>query len=454
LDILCINNSISSEKQKENAMRIDFTMRRDFTIVVLVLITVVSALLSLVSFWLGPVSFLALAYVFVYNALQKIPAKPPHKAILMFWGRRLGVVLDEGWNWIPLCPFLFDFALIKVEKINTDFPAQRVRTPDRAEVSVSESLTWMPGIKEKPESYITYLNSGGQAGVEKILRDTIEDRVKTWATSNREGPSTWMEAQGMRDDVHAVLVKSLLGSALSSVNSPIPTGTWMRFFEEPQSEPSEYDATPRNGWASKDKTTGVWNWDGLKAIFDGYSPADQSNLKREIGQRKSEVKRLREGKGDFGEESLGITVFRFSVNEVRVEGEVANAAELEEKERRERDADKMEIDNVCDRVKKLRTDLGIGPEEALKTLQVERGKASKTIIDVSGAKTDVGNDLLGLGGMLKEILGRSREDSGKGTSGGGGSGSGASESKKKPWEMGPTEVDAAYDRMKKRNKKQ
>ncbi|MDP1993689.1 MAG: hypothetical protein Q8K40_00435, partial [Ignavibacteria bacterium] len=136
-------------------------MRTLCTIVVLGLIAIVYAFLLSVSFWLALVAFLALAILFIYNALQKVPAKPPHKAILMFWGRRLEVVLSEGWNWVPFYPFLFDLALVKVEKVNKEFNPQQVRTPDRAVISISASITFVPGItgiKGKPESYIAYLN--------------------------------------------------------------------------------------------------------------------------------------------------------------------------------------------------------------------------------------------------------------------------------------------------------
>lgn len=306
---------------------------------------------------------------------------------------------------------MFSYVLVKVEKVNYDLEPQQVRTPDRAVISISASVTWVPGIEDSPESFITYLNSGGEEGVKKIIHDVIEDRVKTWAGSNREGPSTWMEAQAMKDDAHNVLVKSLLGNSLAPISvefQGVPTSTWMRFFDEPKSEPTEYDANPRNRWAHRSTNADgnrVWNWKKLQAIFDGYSPANQAKLKQQIEQRRRDVKKIREGKGDFGDDGLGITIVRFSVNEVKVEGKVADSAELEEKERREREADRMEIDNVSDRAKKLKADHpDLTSQQAFELVQTERGKVGKTIIAVSGAKTDVGSDLLGLAGLAKEIV--------------------------------------------------
>lgn len=355
--------------------------------------------------WIALALALALAVLSVWNGIAKVPANPPHKAVLTFCGRRLPGVLNEGWNWVPIRPLLFSLILIKVEKVNRDFPPQRVRTPDKAEISVSASVTFIPGIAGDPQSYITYLNSGGEVGVGRILGDTVEDRVKTWAASNKEGPADWPEAQMMRDDAHSVLAHSLLGEALVRVGGPIPTSTLLRYFSVPQMAPTAYDASPRNGWATGGED---WNWNGLDAIISNFSVEAQAELRRRVTQRRQEVKALREGRGRFGIESLGITILRFSVNEVRVEGEVARAAELQEKERREQDADKTEIENISARVKALMNEHPkLDVNAAFELVQTERGKVRKQIISVGGSQTALGHDLLGLAGLAKELMGSS-----------------------------------------------
>lgn len=366
-------------------------MRTFCTIVVLGLITVISMFLVLVNFWLALAMFVVLIATFAYNAVQTVPANPPHKAILMILGKRQNVVLDEGWNFVPLYPVIFNFILVKVEKVNYDLEPQQVRTPDRAVISISASITWIPGIENSPESYIDYLNSGGEDGVRSIIHDVIEDRIKTWAYSNTGGPSIWMEAQTLEDDTHEALVRDLLGDMLASVDSLIPANTWMRFFDKPQSEPTEYDANPRNGWAWKGEDSEGkpdWNWDGLQKIYDSYPNSEQLKLKEQVDQRKKDIRKIRSGKGDFRYRSLGITIVRFTVNEVKVMGRVAKAAEMEEKKRRERDADKIRIDNISERAKKLMVDHpDLTLKQAFELVQVERGKVTKTIIDVTGSKT-------------------------------------------------------------------
>jgi hypothetical protein len=311
-----------------------------------------------------------------------------------------------------------------------------VRTPDRAQISVKASITFIPGIKDQdtgnvmPESLIVFLNSGGEDGVRKIIHDIVEDRVKTWAGSNKEGPADWMEAQNLKDDAHGVLAKSLLGDSLPNIESEIPTSTWMRFFDRPQSEPSNFDASPRNGWAQKDED-GNWNWDGLQAIFDGYSPEEQDDLRDKINDRRRSVRALREGKALFGDESLGITIVRFTVNEIKVQGKVAEAAELQEKERRERAADTVEMQNVSERVAELTRDhKGLTAKDAFQIVQVERGKVGKRVIEINGASGGLGTDLIaalsgGLGGPSAEPSDTKNHGGGK---------------RKRPSEMTPEEL--------------
>lgn len=366
------------------------------TILVAVTVGAVSWWISGLYFWLGTMFAFLTTIFLVVTGLKKTPANPPHKSLLTFFGRRTRVVLGEGWNFLPLYP-LFNRILVNVTKKNKEFPPQRVRTPDRAEISVSASVTWEPGIKGCPRSYVEYLNSGGEQGVTEILGNIIEDRVKTWAGSNKEGPSSWLEALALRDEAHGVLAKALLGDALEQVPSDIPTTTWIRFFANPQTEPNNYDV--KSGWGTKNGD--VWGWTPLERIFDNLQNQEKILLRRGVEKRIEDIKKLRQGGGEFPIEKLGITILRFSLGEIKVEGEVAKAAELEEKERRERDADTLEIDNVSQRILQLRqAHPELTMEDAIRLVQIERDKATKTIIDITGAKTGIGNDLLGFASLF------------------------------------------------------
>jgi len=187
--------------------------------------------------------------------------------------------------------------------------------------------------------------------------------------------------------------------------------------DRPKSEPTVYDAMPQNGWAHKNPDDPKdWNWNGLQKIFDGYSKEKQDSLREQIRVRREVVKQIRDGRGDFADQSLGITIIRFTINELKVLGDVAKAAEQAEKERREKEADQVEIENISDRAKKLMTDHGLSAKDAFKIIQVERGKATRTTIDVDGARTDAGQDLLGLAGVAREFLAELRGDKKKDSS--------------------------------------
>lgn len=377
-------------------------MRTLCTVIVFAFIVIMATVLANVHFLLGITFFVTSSWMFIENGIVYVPANPPHKAILVILGKRQKVVLSEGLNWLPLRPFIFDLILIKVEKVNYDLELKDIRTPDNALLDIKASITWIAGIENIPESYIIYLNSGGLEGVKKILHNIIEDRVKTWARSNKEGPSNWMEAQVFEDDTYETLVKNLWGRILPSITSEIPVSTWMRFLNIPKSEPTAYDANPKNGWAYKN-VENEWNWNGLQSYYDGLSQKERDEINDTIRIRRDTIKKIREGRAKLSNESLGITLIRFAINKVKVRGNVARVADFAEKERLQKEADKVEIDNISERAKELKADHpGLTSEQALETIQVEKGKVSKSVIKVDGAKTSLGSDMLGFVGVLKD----------------------------------------------------
>ncbi len=372
------------------------TMRALVTLIVLILIVLTGQITSIfLGMIAGVLCFLFLSGMFVWNGIIEVPANPPHKAILVFLGKRQDVVLDEGYNWLPFSGIIFDFILIKVEKINHNFEPQEVRTPDNALLDVKVAATWIPGIDNEPESYITYLNSGGPDRVKEILHNIVEDRTKTWARSNKEGPATWEEAQATKDDAHEVLVKAIMRQNLGPIDSQVPTSTWMRFFDRPQSAPTVFDADVKNGWAWKNPDKkGDWNWDGLQAYFNGLPEAERNRIRSAVEDRRRTVRELREGNGHFPNRSLGITILMFVVNDIRAKGAAAEFADKAEEERLQREAETVEAEHVAKIAKTIQAaHPDLSSEKALETVQVERAKVRKQIVQISGAQTALGNDL-------------------------------------------------------------
>jgi len=369
-------------------------MRTLVTIIVFGLIAVVSIPIASVSILLAWICFLLLTIMFVTNAIRKVPANPPHKAILVFLGQRQEIVLDEGLNWVPLSPFVFDFILIKVEKVVQDLAEQIVRTPDLAEIGAKVSLTWLPGSegKDYAKSLINYLNTGGEAGVRKNLNDTLEDRLRTWAASNQEGPSDWVEAMSSKDEALEVLLKAILGDSLPKVESDIPTTAWMKFFSRPKRKPSQNEI--KMGWSPPDPASSHELWTGLQAEFEALKE-NKKKLEDQVEARMKAVKEIKEGRGTYKQEALGITILRFTVNEISVKGETAKAAELDAKEKREAIGESRETKNLSRRIKKLREgDPEMSLEEAIRIAQIQQGKIKETVIRVIGAATGFGQDAI------------------------------------------------------------
>jgi len=171
------------------------------------------------------ITLLALAYLIWDVGKKNVPASPPHKAVLTFWGNRTGwcgekpVVLDEGdYLMMAYWPFKIDLIPIKVEKINRDeIPVKDIicksSVKDEGEegaggieaggrVSAFFSYTFVPD----PDRIMEYINSGQAEGVGKILDDRIAEVLRQ---SGRD--HTWEELQFSSDKLTALVLVRICG---------------------------------------------------------------------------------------------------------------------------------------------------------------------------------------------------------------------------------------------------
>ena len=156
--------------------------------------------------WFGVSTFLALIGTYILQGLKKIPADPPHRGALTFFGRRLDTVLEEGWRFLPLFPWVYGVVLVNVVRKNLDLAPEDVRTPaDLAEFSVPVSVTYTP------TALVAYLNSGGESGVNNILADAVGEVIREWAITPDYGPETWEEALRARGEALRIVINTLAG---------------------------------------------------------------------------------------------------------------------------------------------------------------------------------------------------------------------------------------------------
>lgn len=313
---------------------------------------------------------------FFLQGLRKIPADPPHKAVVTILGERTKAVKNEGWRFFPLFPYLYSYILVRVTKVNHDLPPQLVRTPDLAELEIPISLTWTPvGDELKDENnesvsgLINYLNAGGENGVKEILDDIVRERLREWAMSKIEGPQTWEEALNAREEAVSILVKSIVGDRLEPIHAEIPTAILLRFYDSQTNNFRE-----RKVPGERDER----DWPLLKKYLDSLTPEKKGKLIEETAKRKKNITCIRQGNGNQILPQLGIRLNRLNIDEIKPKGELARSAERMVTEQQEMEGDKIRIKNIIDRIDELKK-LGFSSEQALEVIQTEKGKVTKQI---------------------------------------------------------------------------
>lgn len=162
-------------------------------------------MIALVVFFIGAL---------ILQGLRRVPADPPHKAVVTRFGKRTGEVKDEGWRWFFLYPLVMGAILVDMTKKNQDLIPREVRTAeDMAEVEVAVSLTFRPD----SDNLIEFLNSGREPGVKSILEDVVEETVREFAANPTRKPNTWEDAVKMRREFLAEIVLAILGKDPASI---------------------------------------------------------------------------------------------------------------------------------------------------------------------------------------------------------------------------------------------
>jgi len=324
--------------------------------------------------------FIYLTYRFLKDAIREIPADPPHKAILLFLGKRQDKILDEGWRLLPFYQIIFDVIAIDITKNNEDLPPQEAKTPDNADLNFEVSITWSAGgywDKEKKKQIKllnNYIMSEKEPGVKKIYKDIIQSRLRAWVFAEDEGPARWQEAIGCKDEAIATLVKAILGDNIPAIPSDVPTNVLLRYFNVPRKPPLEYQ---KQKWG---KQTEQGNeWEILDAQLEEIGDSKLEALKKAIKERQNIIRTLREGNGSLVHEKLGITIHLLTINNVALVGPVAEAVQKRAKEKEEAIAEKTEIDHLLNMIKKLSKECKIPKELAAELVQTERGKITKHV---------------------------------------------------------------------------
>ena len=200
------------------------------------------------------------------------------------------------------------------------------------------SITTKLTWKPDKENLIQYLDSGGKKNIMDILEDVVAEAVRELATNPAKEPKTWEQAVAMKRIFLAEIVSVILGRNPSSISA------------------TEIDEIATN---------------------------------------------LRRGNGNQKIESLGIILDRVNVTEVKPKNpKLADAADESAIEKRQKVAEKIEIQTVKELAAELIAELKIDPKTALEIIQTERKKVTKNIqenkYDIAGVPPDIMTIALGM----------------------------------------------------------
>lgn len=277
------------------------------------------------------------AAIFLVICLKKIPADPPHFAIVMIWGERKDRTKKEGWRLkANFPPLMLDLLPINAEKKNKDFIPKDVRSEDKAEIHMEISLTYKPD----PDNANEYINTGKEEGVNNILDDKIEEITRQWAIDQK----TWFDCMKAKADVNEKLIKEITG------------------------------------------------------ITD------------EKGKDAKQIEAIRRANGSTKVRYLGIILTRLNVGTMKPKGKLAEIADRVAIEQLERDAEKVELEHVQQRIADLMKLKGMSIEDAAEIVMAERGKISKHVSRIRGLENGGALPLVQIGGGAERSAKRDRGD--------------------------------------------
>lgn len=293
------------------------------------------------------------------KGLRYIPANPPHVALVTKRGVPTGEFKRSGWRFFLFYPWWYGYILVNITKKNRDIMV-KLRTPDRVELEVPVGIAFAPN----PYDLRAYVRSGGEEGSAKQLEGMVKERLREWAFATEEGPQSWQEALGAREEAEAVILK-MLADNLDPVSAPVPTAILMKFFAG--KKPTKHEA---HGWGQ--------NWKKVRTWFDGLAPALQERVREQVGKRRKKVREMRQGRGTAENEGLGVILTRLNIDEIKPLGKVAEKASRKAEEEEERAANDVRLAHLNKKVEELMK-LGFSHDAAAEIVQIETGRVTKTV---------------------------------------------------------------------------
>jgi len=214
-------------------------------LIVAIVRTVVLYVLSLLTplvisgfFWgfFWELLFVVIVIERIYRCWELIPNKPPEVGLITFWGRRLPIVKKEGWHFFgKILPFLYSVITIKIEKRNVDLTFSDIRTIEKeeeeeeaeegeqneeeklragGELEIHVSYTYQPEYRSKNagKHLTNFIDSGGDKGIQDIIRDQIAEKLREMARTH-----SWEEITFSTGEIKESIVERLTGQKFKEI---------------------------------------------------------------------------------------------------------------------------------------------------------------------------------------------------------------------------------------------
>lgn len=276
----------------------------------------------------------------ILQGMHRVENNPPNRALVTFFGKRIGREKKEGWRFFFLQPFVFGHIDVNVER-RSKKPSIEVRTPDNAKSVVPIAYTYIiHDIK-------VFLDNKGEGGVEEQIEGKLAERTREWAVSPNEGPANWEELRQSELEAVSTLAKRLGANSLTNIPfQKIPTIILMKYFSEPK--PKEAVTEREKDWIGPNK-----DWAPVREELSKLSEEEQEGLEKAVKNRREEIENLRAGSGSIEIGDLGITIKHLNLGEIKVQDETAKAAESKAREEQERRGEIFEIETDSMKAQKL-----------------------------------------------------------------------------------------------------
>jgi|GEM_PF-6254555 len=349
-------------------------------------ISVIALIVTWATSWeMGWLVFFGLLGAFITQGLDRSATASPYQvSLLTQWGNYYPCIKKPGIRFFPLKGFWFKPIVLDAELINQDISGQEVITPDHALVVIPVALNWRIN-DDNPWETIKFLKVGREQRVKDIFNDIIRERLRSWAYGKRSGVGSWEDVLGADYEASACLLKGVAGNGIDKIPSKIPTDILIKAHTG-----SECTDKEKKQWQDE----GNWKSEVLKEL-------KKRKVKEMIKERMKLVEESRLGTAKIEQPALGVIVTRLYVGDIRPAGELAKTIDLEVKERREREAEKIETEASTKRISYLMKELGMTLEEATQHFRIERNKTTHTIDEKRlSIAPEAGKILQGIRGLL------------------------------------------------------